>query len=96
MEEERVLDSTIIEEHFNSLISASEQCTDPFTVEYDDETNVAVRDNSKNAYTNAVNLVQSIEGCINADATNLNRLGQTFFTSDANVSADIESIVNLD
>ncbi len=96
MSSEISLDADIIEQHYESLVLGTEQCSDPIAVVYDDETNISVRDNSKNAYERAVNMEKLIEECIDADAGHLKKLGETFFTIDNNLSSDINDLLSYD
>ena len=50
------LDAALVEQHYENLVSGTKQCVDPIVVVYDDETNISVRDDSKNAYERAVML----------------------------------------
>ncbi|MBD5095434.1 MAG: TIGR04197 family type VII secretion effector [Lachnospiraceae bacterium] len=95
MSDEISLDAGLIEQHYESLVSGVEQCLDPISVVYDDETNISVRDNSKSAYERAVNMEKLIEQCIDTDAEHLKKLGETFFTMDDNLSADINNLLSF-
>ncbi|MCM1083030.1 MAG: TIGR04197 family type VII secretion effector [Clostridium sp.] len=95
MSDEISLDADLIEQHYESLISGTEQCSDPVVVVYDDETNISVRYNSENAYENAVNMEKLVEKCIDADAEHLKNLGETFLIVDDNLSADINNLLSF-
>ncbi len=95
MSDEISLDADLIEQHYESLVSGTEQCTDSVVVVYDDETNISVRDNSKSAYERAVNMEKLVEKCIDADAGHLKKLGETFFTMDDNLSGDINDLLSF-
>lgn len=95
MSDEISLDAGLIEQHYESLVSRTEQCFDPIAVVYDDETNISVRDNSKSAYERAVNMERLIEQCIDTDAGHLKKLGETFFTMDDNLSTDINDLLSF-
>lgn len=90
------LDAGLIEQHYASIIEGAEQCTDPIAVIYDDETNISVNNNSKNAYDKSVSLEKRIESCINEDAENLGKLGRTFLTLDSDLSTDINSMLTYE
>ena len=95
MSDEISLDAALIEQHYESLVSATEQCTDPVDIAYDDETNISVRDNSKSAYERAVNMEKLMEECIDTDAGHLKKLGESFFTMDDNLSGDINNLLSF-
>ncbi len=87
------LDASLIEQHYTSLISGTEQCSDPIEVLYDDETNISVKDKSKNAYDKAVAIEKLVEECIDADAEHLKMLGETFLTIDEGLATDINNML---
>lgn len=95
MGDEILIDASLIEQHYKSFISGTEQCSDPIVVVYDDETNISVRNNSKNAYERAVNMEKLIEKCIDTDAEHLKKLGETFLTVDMNLSTDIDNLLSF-
>ena len=96
MSEEILIYESLIEQHYKSFISGTEQCSDPVVVVYDEETNLSVRDDSKNAYERAVNMEKLIEKCIEADAANLKKIGETFLTVDENLSSNIGDLMSFD
>ena len=90
------LDASLIEQHYESIITATQQCTDPITVIYDDETNISVKTNSKSVYERSVELEGKIESCINADAENLAKLGRVFLSLDAGLATDINNMLSFE
>ena len=92
MENDILIDADVIEQHYKSLILGTEQCSDPIVVIYDEETNLSVRDNSKNAYERAVNMEKLMQECVNLDAEHLKKIGETFFSVDADLASDINDL----
>lgn len=95
MGDEILIDTSLIEQHYRSFISGTEQCSDPIVVVYDDETNISVRDNSKNAYERAVYMEKLVEKCMNADAEHLKKFGETFLTVDMNLATDMSDLLSF-
>ena len=93
MDGELSLDIDLIEEHYESLVSSTEECKESVTVSEDTETTLSVKDESLAAYEESCDLEALVKDCINADAENLSKLGRTFLTLDENLSDDINNLV---
>ena len=96
MAEEFNLDADLVEKHYESLVSSTEEYTESVTVVEDSETNISVKDDSMGAYKESCSMEELVKSCINADAENLSKLGQSFLTLDDNLTEDINALITYE
>ena len=96
MSEEFKMDEELIEKHYESLVSSTEDCTESVIVVEDSETNISVKSDSMGAYKKSCNMESLVKSCINADAENLAKLGKAFLTIDENLTTDIKALITYE
>lgn len=93
MAEEVKLDSDTIQEHYKNLLEGADACVEAYERVNDEETNIEVKFDMTTGYGSSLLVEQDVSNCLVRDASNLESIGQTFFTVDSNLASDIDDML---
>ena len=93
MEEEVKLNADTIQEHYKNLLDGADACVEAYERVNDEETNIEVKYDMTTGYGSSLLVEQDVANCLTRDASNLDKIGQTFLTVDSNLAGDIEKML---